>query len=80
MEEIKKEEKSFHQLMKETEFNWFSVQYGTLIQNELETLDSAKDEYDYCTKLGIETGLKKAFEIFKQLKDNEIPNTTINKQ
>jgi hypothetical protein len=28
MEEIKKEEKSFHQLMKETEFNWFSVQYG----------------------------------------------------
>ena len=25
--------------MKETEFNWFSVQYGTLIQNELEMLD-----------------------------------------
>ena len=80
MEEIKKEEKSFHQLMKETEFNWFSVQYGTLIQNELEMLDNPSDEYDYCTKLGIEKGLKRAFKLFKQLKDNEISNTTINKQ
>ena len=75
-----KENKSFHQLIKETEFDWFSVQYATLIQNELETLDLAKDEYDYCTKLGIEKGLKRAFKLFKQLKDNEISNTTINKQ
>lgn len=66
-----KENKTFHQLMKETEFNWFSVQYGTLIQNELETLDLAKDEFDYCTRLGMEDGLKKAVEIFKNLKENK---------
>ena len=75
-----KENKSFHQLMKETEFNWFSLQYATLINTEILELDNPNDEYDYCTKLGIEKGLKKAFELFKQLKDNEIPNTIINKQ
>ena len=71
MEEIKKEEKSFQHLMKETEFNWFSVQYLELIKNEIESLSQPNDEFDYCTRLGMEDGLKKAIEIFKNLKENK---------
>jgi len=67
-----KEEKSFHQLMKELEFSSFSIQYGILINQELELADETKGtETIYCKKIGYKNGLKKAFEIFKQLKDEK---------
>lgn len=73
MENIQKqEEKSFNQLLCETKLNLFSIEYSKLIQEEIDKIDcSGKDETGYFACQGYEEGLKKAFLLFKELKEKQ---------
>jgi len=51
-------------------FNLFCIKYANKIQEKIDQIDIEPiQETEYCQNIGKKEGLKKAFSIFKELKD-----------